>query len=378
MRNQIKMIDFAGLKEDYLAHKEVLDSAIFSVLNSGNFIMGEEVSSLEAELKKYIFDDNQGFVITCSNGTSALYLALRALDIKEGDEVITSSFSFFASAEMIALVGAKPIFVDIDLKDFNLNIDLISPLITPRTKAILGVSLFGQACELFRLKQIAHANNIALIEDGAQSFGAQIFCQDKWHKSLSIADISTTSFFPAKPLGCFGDGGAIFTPHEHIAKRIASLRIHAQNKRYYHDEIGISSRLDALQAAILHQKLSYFDEMIEKRNAIAKHYLTTLGHIESVKLPNIPSHKKSVFAQFSILAQKRDSLQAFLKDRGIPTAIHYPIILPKQKAFSYLKTKENFDNAIYASQNILSLPINPYLNDKELDYITQSIGDFYG
>ena len=260
----------------------------------------------------------------------------------------------------------------------HLNVDLISPLITPRTKAILGVSLFGQACELFRLKQIAHANNIALIEDGAQSFGAQIFCQDKWHKSLSIADISTTSFFPAKPLGCFGDGGAIFTPHEHIAKRIASLRIHAQNKRYYHDEIGISSRLDALQAAILHQKLSYFDEMIEKRNAIAKHYLTTLGHIELVKLPNISSHKKSVFAQFSILAQKRDSLQAFLKDRGIPTAIHYPIILPKQKAFSYLKTKENFDNAIYASQNILSLPINPYLSINELRYITQSIGDFYG
>ncbi len=373
------MIDFAGLKEDYLTHKESLDSAIFGVLNSGNFIMGEEVAALESELKQYIFGNDKGFVVTCSNGTSALYLALRALDIKEGDEVITSSFSFFASAEMIALVGAKPIFTDINLRDFNLDINLVHSLITPRTKAILGISLFGQACDLFKLKEIASANNIALIEDGAQSFGAQIFHQDKWHKSLSIADISTTSFFPAKPLGCFGDGGAVFSPHKHIAQRIASLRIHAQSTRYHHHTIGISSRLDAIQAAILRKKLHYFDEMIKKRNAIAMHYLNTLDKIDSIKLPKIKSDKKSVFAQFSILADRRDMLQAFLKNRGIPTAIHYPLILPKQKAFNYLNTKDkDFNNAIYASQNILSLPINPYLNDKELDYITQSIGEFYG
>lgn len=370
-------IDFAGIQADYLAHKDRIDSAIARVLASGNFILGEEVERLEDELKQYIFGSNEGYAITCSNGTSALYLALRALGIQAGDEVITTSFSFFASVEMILLVGATPVFIDIQKDDFNLDIKRIQDHITPRTKAILGVSLFGQACDLFELQKLAAENQIAFIEDGAQSFGAQIFHDHQWHQSLSLADISTTSFFPAKPLGCFGDGGALFCKSEKLAKHLKALRIHAQNKRYHHDEIGISSRLDSLQAAVLREKLAYYNEMIEKRNEVAKYYLKHLKHLTQITLPTIREDKKSVWAQFSILAHRRDGLQSFLKDKMIPTAVHYPIILPEQKALSHIEKKGDFPCALQTAQSILSLPINPYLKEEELHYITQSIEEFY-
>lgn len=367
----MKTIDFANLKQEYLIHRKEIDRAIKETLESAQFIMGEGVEKFERELENFV---GCKYAITCSSGTSALILALMALDIKSGDEIITTSFSFFASAEAITLVGAKPIFIDINPQTFNLNEKYITQAITPKTRAIVAVSLFGQTPDMDIINAIAKKYNLFVIEDGAQSFGASF----KNKKSGNLCTIGTTSFFPAKPLGCFGDGGALFCNDDFLSEKIKALRIHGQIKRYTHKYIGISARMDTLQANILSIKLKYFHEKILKRQEIAKLYFQLLQELP-LQLPTISSECSSTFAQFSILSKKRDALQFFLKQKNIPTAIHYPIPLHLQEAFQYLGySQSDFPCAQKCANEILSLPINPYLKEEEIRYISDSIKEFYG
>ena len=362
-------IDFANLKKAHIAHKKEIEEAILRVARNANYIMGEEVERLEEELVEFI---GGGYAITCSSGSDALLLALMALDINQGDEVITTPFTFIATAEMIALLGAKPIFVDISLEDYNLDFNLIESKITPKTKAILAVSLYGQPPNLRKLEEIAKKYNVRLILDGAQSFGAEFMKR----KDSLYGDITTTSFFPAKPLGCYGDGGAVFTKDKCLADRVASLRIHGQKQRYIHQYIGIGGRLDSIQAAILRVKLRYFKGDIFLRQKVA------LGYQEGIKsagiiLPKVLEYRTSTFAQYTIRVKNREALREKLKAEGIPTAVHYPLCLHLQECFAFLgHSCGDFPNAELASKEVLSLPMNPYLEDGEIEYICEKLNEF--
>ncbi|TLD81370.1 DegT/DnrJ/EryC1/StrS family aminotransferase [Helicobacter sp. MIT 11-5569] len=361
-------IDFANLKKAHLEHKAEVEEAVLRICRNANYIMGDEVESLEQELAEFT---NSKYAITCSSGSSALLLALMALDLKAGDEVITTPFTFIATAEMIALLGIKPVFVDISLEDYNLDCDLVKNAITPKTKAILAVSLYGQPPNIEKLEQICKKENLKLIIDGAQSFGSEFHQK----KDSSLGTIATTSFFPAKPLGCYGDGGAVFTQEESLAKKIASLRLHGQKVRYIHQYIGIGGRLDAIQAAILRIKLRSFAQDIARRNQVAKTYDKYLRG-SNVILPKVLEGRKSVFAQYTIRTQKREALQEKLKQNGIPSAIHYPLGLHLQECFANLGYKKgDFPNTELASAEVLSLPMNPYLSESEIKTIAQVILD---
>lgn len=359
-------IDFANLKESHKAHQAEIEEAVLRVCRNAQFIMGSEVESLERELAEFV---GGGYAVSCSSGSSALLLSLMALGIKAGDEVITTPFTFIATSEMIALLGIKPVFVDISLEDYNINCEKIEEAITSKTKAILAVSLYGQPPNLEKLEAICKQRNLKLILDGAQSFGAEFLGR----KDSTFGAIATTSFFPAKPLGCYGDGGAVFAKEESLAKRIASLRLHGEKKRYVHQYIGIGGRLDALQAAVLRIKLKYFAQDILKRNQVAKLYDKYLSGAE-VKLPKVLENRTSVFAQYTIRVKNREMLQEKLKDNGIPSAIHYPLGLHLQECFAPLGYKlGDFPNAELASKEVLSLPMNPYLTESQIEQVAQVV-----
>lgn len=355
-------IDFANLNKAHQQYASEINEAIKKTIEKSQFIMGEEVEALEDELANFT---NAKYALTCSSGTSALLLAILATKIKPDDEVITTPFSFIAAAEMIAFLGAKPVFVDIDPITFTLNPSLISSAITARTRAIIPVSLFGQPSDMDSINTIATKHNLIVIEDGAQSFGS-IY---KNKKSCNLSPIATTSFFPAKPLGCYGDGGAVFCNDEHIAYKIKSLRVHGQSKRYEHSHIGIGARLDNIQAAILRVKLKHYPSQIDARIQVAKFYKKHLKNPEII-LPSIAKETKSVYAQYSILCNNREALEHKLKQNNIPYAIHYPLPLHLQPCFEYLSYKKgDFVIAEEISQKILSLPMNPYLSEDEIKYI---------
>jgi len=358
-------IDFANLQLQYQKYKDEIDANIHSVLNKSNYIMGDEVASLEAALEDFTGARN---AITCSSGTDALLLALMALDIKPGDEIITTPFTFVATAETISLMKAKPVFVDIDYDTFNIDPAKIEAAITNKTRAIIPVSLYGQPADMDSIQEIADNHQIKVIIDGAQSFGSTF----RSKKDSILGDISTTSFFPAKPLGAFGDGGAVFTNDDDYALKIRMIRVHGQNKRYYHKIIGIGGRLDTIQAAVLLVKLSHYSDEIISRNEVANIYFQELNTL--IKKPIIKSNRQSVWAQYTLRFKDRDLIQLKLKKYGIPTAVHYPLPLHLQECFSYLNgRKGDFPIAEQASNEVLSLPMNAFLTKKEIKFISNII-----
>ncbi len=358
-------IDFANLQLQYQTYKEDIDAAISGVLNKSNYIMGSEVAELESRLQDITGSSN---AITCSSGTDALLLAMMAIDIQPGDEIITTPFTFIATAETIALLKAKPVFVDIDPETFNINPKLIEAAITSKTKAIMPVSLFGQPPEIDEIQKIATRHNLKTIIDGAQSFCSKY--NDVTDSNLG--DISTTSFFPAKPLGCYGDGGAIFTNDSEIALKIKSLRLHGQSKRYHHDLIGMGGRLDTIQAAILLAKLPHYEDELIKRNDVALKYSSNMP--SSCIAPKIHTNCTSAWAQYTVRNSNRDELQQHLSALGVPTAIHYPVPLHLQQCFKYLGYSEkDFPESVAASNQVLSLPMNPFMSLDEIEFILESI-----
>lgn len=359
-------IDFAKLQDQYQLYKTEIDEAIHAVLNKSNYIMGEEINELENSLQEFT---SAKYAISCSSGTDALLLAMMALDIKPGDEVITTPFTFIATAETIAFLGAVPVFVDIDDRTYNINPDLIEDKITSKTKAIIPVSLYGQPANMEKIQNIANKHNLKVIIDGAQSFGSTFnnITDSVW------GDISTTSFFPAKPLGCFGDGGAVFTDNEELAEKMKSIRVHGQSKRYHHKYIGMGGRLDTIQAAILNVKLKYYKKDLSLRQEVASKYTKALSG-KNLILPFVDKNATSAWAQYSVRVKNRDNLQSSLKENGIPTAVHYPMPLHLQECFEYLGYKKgDFPISEIVSEEIMSLPMNPYLTNEEINFITRSI-----
>ena len=357
-------IDFANLHRQYLRYKEEIDSAIQGVVESSHFIMGPEVAALETELQVFTGSKH---AITCSSGTDALLLAMMALGIGPGDEVITTPFTFIATAETVAFLGAKPVFVDIDETTYAIDAAKIEAAVTDRTKAIIPVSLYGQPADMDAINAVASRHGLKVIEDAAQSFGATY----KGRKSGTLSDIGCTSFFPAKPLGCFGDGGAVFTDDDALAEKMRSLRVHGQMERYHHKYIGMGGRLDALQAAVLRVKLRYYEVDIERRCRVAQRYGELLDD-KSMSLPQTVTGRSSVWAQYSVRVPNRDTFRMRFSAVGIPTAVHYPKPLHLQECFAYLGYGPgDFPIAEKVSAEIVSLPMNPDLTDEEIAYICE-------
>lgn len=358
-------MEFIDLKSQYQFLKSDIDIAIQRVLDHGKFILGPEVEELEQKLATYT---DAEYCITVANGTDALQIALMAFGIGPGDEVVVPGFSYIATAETVALLGAKPIYVDIDSRTYNLDPDLLQAAITPRTKAIVPVSLYGQCADFDEINCIANKNNIPVIEDGAQSFGATY----KGRKSCNLSTIGCTSFFPTKPLGCYGDGGAIFTNDFELAKILRQIARHGQDRKYHHIRVGVNSRLDTIQAAILLAKLSIFEHEITLRQNVASRYVDSLSSISEkcddhgmsrLTLPYIERWNSSVYAQFTIRVQARSKVQERLSDLEVPSMIHYPTPLNKQPAVK----DEVIDLPIgnLAATEVLSLPMSPYLNNEQ-------------
>lgn len=359
-------MEFINLKAQYAAYKDEIDGAVQRVCADAAFIMGGEVAELESSLAKYT---GAAHAISCSSGTDALVLALMALGIRRGDEVITSPFTFIATAEAIALVGATTVFADISLSDCNIDAALIERAITPKTKAIMPVSLYGQCADMDTINAIAARHNLAVIEDGCQSFGALY----RGKKSGNVSTIGTTSFFPSKPLGCYGDGGAIFTSDDELAARLAMLRNHGQSARYEHKVVGINGRLDAIQAAILNVKLRHFDAELSRRAELRMRYdrLLAKGGVTVVG-----EAAKSVTAQYSVRVKNRDRVAALLNAKGVPTAVHYPKPLHLQEAFATLGyTRGDFPLSEQAADEVLSLPFSPFLTEAEQDAVAHALDE---
>ena len=366
------IMEFIDLKCQYQRLKKDIDAGIQRVLDHGQYILGPEVAELEEKLAAYV---GVKYCITVANGTDALQIAEMAIGIGPGDEVITPGFTYIATAETVALLGAKPVYVDIDQRTYNIDPALIEAAITPRTKAIIPVSLYGQCADFDAINAIAAKHGIPVIEDAAQSFGATY----KGRKSCNLSTIACASFFPSKPLGCYGDGGAIFTNDDELAKVMRQIARHGQDRRYHHIRIGINSRLDTLQAAILLPKLAVFDEELTQRQRVADTYSVFLQSssfrpqktdgtdLTGVITPYIESNSTSAWAQYSILVHNREELQNYLLHNGIPTAVHYPLPLNKQPAVADANVKLPIGDTV--AKRVVSLPIHPYLtilNQKEI------------
>jgi UDP-2-acetamido-2-deoxy-ribo-hexuluronate aminotransferase len=373
--NTIKMVDLEG---QYSKIKSEVDEKIAEIINSGVFVKGREVKLFEEELAAWLGVKN---VICCANGTDALQIAMMALDLKPGDEVITPDFTFIATAEVIALLGLKPVFVDVDLDTFNIDPSEVEKAITPRTKAIVPVHLFGQCADMNKVMEIAKAYNLYVIEDNAQAIGADFTFKDGSKKKAgTIGHIGTTSFFPSKNLGCYGDGGAVFTNDNELAVKIRMIANHGMSKQYVHDVIGINSRLDTLQAGILRVKLKYLDQYIKRRQRAAEYYDKAFQTITSIPIPVKQQNSTHVFHQYTFKIQggRRDELRHFLIEKQIPAMIYYPIPLHRQKAFSANTYDDNkYKNTNSLSETVLSLPMHTELGEDQLEYIVSYIRKFF-
>lgn len=358
-------MEFIDLKQQYTLLKDSMDRQLNGVLQHGQFIMGPEVKELEDTLARYT---GAKHAIACSSGTDALLIALLALQVGAGDEVITTPFTFIATAEVIALLGAVPVFVDIDSRTYNLDPTLLEPAITSKTRAIMPVSLYGQCADFDAINEIAAYHNLPVIEDAAQSFGATY----KGRRSCDLSTIGCTSFFPSKPLGCYGDGGMCFTNDEALAARMRQIRVHGQDRRYHHPVLGVNGRLDTIQAAVLLAKMETFNAEVEARIRIGETYTRSLERF--VRTPFVAAHNTSVFAQYTIQVDERDKFIEALKLKGIPTAIHYPIPLHLQPAFASVGTAlGNLPVAEAAAERVVSLPMHPYLGTDDQEFIVDAV-----
>jgi dTDP-4-amino-4,6-dideoxygalactose transaminase len=372
--NNIQMVD---LSNQYLKIKNEIDTAIQNVLEHTRFIKGGEVKLFETELADYLGCKQ---VIGCANGTDALQIALMALNLEPGDEVITSPFTFVATAEVIALLQLKPVFVDIEPGTFNIDPEKVKSVITDRTKAILPVHLFGQCADMKTLLEISEKHHLHVIEDNAQAIGADYAFKGNTVKSGTMGMIGTTSFFPSKNLGCFGDGGALYTNDSKLAEKIAAIANHGSKVKYYNDFIGVNSRLDTLQAGILRIKLGYLDNYIKSRQAAATYYDEQLSQIDEISIPKRNPDSTHVFHQYTIRIKdnKRDELKKYLGEHNIPSMVYYPLPLHKQKAYTaYASSKQDLHHAEQACMEVLSLPMHTELTRDQLTFITEAIINFF-
>lgn len=358
-------MEFIDLKSQYQKHKKAINKGIHQVLEHGKFIMGPEIPELESVLADYVGCKH---AITVASGTDSLEIALRALEIGPGDEVITVPFTWISSAEAIALTGATPVFVDIDPLDYNIDVNQIEAAVTPRTKAIMPVGLFGQLPDFEIINAVAKKHNLAVLEDAAQSFGAT----QRGVKSCAISTIGSTSFFPAKPLGCYGDGGALFTDSDELAGRMRAIRTHGGKQRHYHPLLGMNGRFDTLQAAIILAKFPDFPWEVLERGRIGARYSELLKDV--CITPEVRAENTHVYAQYTIRVPDRDTLGKRLKEVGVPTAVYYPKCLHEQPVFSALGYNYgDFPHAEKAAKEVISLPMHPFLGEKEQDQIVEAV-----
>jgi UDP-2-acetamido-2-deoxy-ribo-hexuluronate aminotransferase len=357
-------MEFIDLKSQYRRIKPSVDARIARVLEHGQYILGPEVQELERVLAKFVGTKH---CVAASSGTDTLLIALMALDIGAGDEVITAPFTFVATGEMIALAGAKPVFVDIDPGTYNLDPARLEAAITPRTKAVMPVSLYGQCADFDAINEIACRHGLPVIEDGAQSFGATY----KGRRSCGLSFVGSTSFFPSKPLGGYGDGGALFTDDDALAKNMREIRVHGQDRRYHHPRLGLNGRLDSLQAAVLLAKMEIFEDEIAARIRLGARYSELLaeafaGTDRRVRLPRVEPHNTCVFAQYTIEVDHRDIFETRMKSLGVPTAVHYPLPLHLQPVFRSLGQGAGaFPVSEAAARHVVSLPMHPYLTEDD-------------
>lgn len=360
-------MDFIDLKAQYKLYKEEIDSKIKANIDNATFINGKDVTELENKLAEYV---GAKYAIGCASGTDALLMPLLAYGVKQGDEIITTPFTFAATAEVIFFCGAKPVFVDIDERTYNIDVNQIEKKITPRTKGIIPVSLYGQAADMDKINAIAKKHNLFVIEDACQSFGA-IY---KEKKSCALSDVGATSFFPSKPLGCYGDGGMVFTSNKELADHMRSIGNHGQQGRYNHVYFGLNFRLDTIQAGIMLAKFNHFDKECNDRHAIGAKYSEMLAGTGVIAPFMAPETTRSVYAQYSIRVKNRDKVVAHLTSKNIPTAVHYPVPIHMQPAYKYLEYKKgDFPISERVAEEILSLPMHPFLKEEDMKTIVQAI-----
>nr|WP_052170565.1 DegT/DnrJ/EryC1/StrS family aminotransferase [Massilia sp. JS1662] len=362
-------MEFIDLKSQYQASRDLINGRIQAVLDHGQYIMGPEVAELEERLARYT---GASHCITVASGTEALLIALMALGVGRGDEVITTPFTFIATAEAIVLLGATPVFVDIDPVTCNIAPGLIEEKITAHTRAIIPVSLYGQPADMDEINAIALRHGLTVIEDAAQSFGATY----RGRRSCNLSHIGCTSFFPSKPLGCYGDGGALFTSDDALARAMREIRVHGQSKRYVHTRVGVGGRMDTLQCAILLAKLELFDWELQQRQRAASAYDTLLlGKDAQVRPVGRREDRTSVHAQYTVIVEQRDALQAALHRAGIPTAVHYPLPIHRQPAYAALSSADACPISVEMAGKVMSLPMGPYLSTSSAQQVAAALLD---
>jgi len=374
----MKKIQMVDLQSQYYKIKNDVDNAVLNVMDSAAFINGPEVKSFQNEMETYL---DVKHVIPCANGTDALQIALMGLDLQEGDEVITADFTFAATVEVIHLLKLKSVLVDVDYDTFTISTEAIKKAITPKTKAIIPVHIFGQCANMEEILKIAEEHNLFVIEDNAQAIGSQYtFSDGSVRHAGTMSTVGTTSFFPSKNLGCYGDGGAIFTNNDELAHRLRGIVNHGMYERYYHDEVGVNSRLDSIQAAILRKKLPNLDSYNDARRKAADYYDEAFAGNGNILTPKRAENSTHVFHQYTlrIVNGKRNELQKFLTEKEIPAMIYYPVALRKQKAYYQESNDADFVNTDKLLDQVISLPMHTELDEEQLKYITDAVLEFMG
>ncbi len=361
-----RQVPFCDIKKQLDEYRPEMENAVSSVIESTAFINGPAVKTLAEDLSSFAGVRHS---IPCASGTDAILLALMALDVEPGDEIIVPAFTFIATASMVSFYRAVPVFADVDPVTFTIDPEEIEKKITAKTVGIIPVSLYGQCAPMDEINKIADRHGLWVLEDAAQSFGAEY----KGNKSCNLSKIATTSFFPAKPLGCYGDGGAVFTNDDTLAEKVRLFANHGQAKRYYHSRIGINGRMDSIQAAVVSVKLKHFADEVEMRNRVAEMYTERLKDV--VRTPEVLPVNISTWAQYTIRSERRDEIREHLSKKDIPTAIHYPMPLPRQEAFAYLKQDKDFPVSDMLSKEVMSLPMHPFLTGREIDYICNAVNE---